>query len=382
MKTVLFFISNARNGFSEHLEGVHAYAHRRNWHVQVVSRAMTRELVRESIAFWKPIGVLVEYDGQSVLRDSRLFGDIPVVSFDTGQTKPRRGTYIAFDSVAAGRMGADHLLQLDLPTYAYVGFWSSVVWDRERESAFRRAIQAAGKTCLTFRCTTSRTERMRRLQDWLNALPRPCGVMAANDLAAEEVLSVCIGEGIAVPDDLAVLGVDDFRPLCEALRPTLSSIAHPILREGYRAAQVLDELMGAPAGGANVSQVIRFPPERLVVRQSTRRLVLDRSKVAAALETIRERACAGLRVEEVVAVMGVTRRMAERHFRLATGHSIHEEIDRVRFEKVYELLANPNCRIDAIAGRSGFSTEVALRKAFRQREGCSMSVWRGKHCGR
>lgn len=381
LKTILFF-SSSRNKFSEHLEGIYAHGRKLNWHVQIIGGKMTRKLIRENLAFWNPAGVFVEYGEQPIFRDLRLFGKIPVVYFDTGKTHPLHGHYITFDSAAVGRLGAEHLLQLDLPTYAYVGYWTPVVWDRERQAAYVQAIRLAGKPCLTFRGMTrlqTSSERARRIQNWLQTLPRPCGVMAANDFVAEEILNVCTRLGIAVPDDLAVLGVDNIRHICESQRPSLSSIAHPILQEGRLAAQVLERLIASPAARPDKPKLWYFPPERLVVRQSTRRIAADRSGVTVALETICRKACAGIGVPEVVEAMGVTRRMAERHFRLATGHSILDEILRVRFEKVYELLANPSCRIDSIAGQSGFSTEVALRKAFRRREGCSMSAWRKRH---
>jgi transcriptional regulator GlxA family with amidase domain len=115
-----------------------------------------------------------------------------------------------------------------------------------------------------------------------------------------------------------------------------------------------------------------------VTRRSTRRIVCDRKRIAEAVEMIRVRACEGLSVPEVVAFIGEPRRTAEMHFREATGRSIHEEIDEVRFAKVFELLKNPCQSVNAIPDLCGFATGVALRKAFRLRTGVSMSDWR-KH---
>ena len=115
---------------------------------------------------------------------------------------------------------------------------------------------------------------------------------------------------------------------------------------------------------------------QVVERQSTRRMACDRGRVAEAVEMIRRRACEGISAAEVVKFIGEPRRTAEMHFREATGRSIHDEIDEVRFAKVFELLKNPRQSIDAIPDLCGFKTGVALRKAFRLRTGMSMSDWR------
>ena len=107
-------------------------------------------------------------------------------------------------------------------------------------------------------------------------------------------------------------------------------------------------------------------------------MACDRRKIAEAVEMIRARACEGISVPDVVSFIGEPRRTAEMHFREATGRSIHEEIDEVRFEKVFELLKNPCQSVNAIPDLCGFATGVALRKAFRLRTGMSMSDWR-KH---
>lgn len=378
MKTFLFFISKARNCFSEQLEGIYRYAHDLNWHVQIIERNQSRDLVREALSFWKPAGVFVEYGVGTECLNRRVFGSVPVVYIDIGERKPNRGHYVSFDSTAAGRMGAEHLLQLGFRHYAYVGYWERCIWDRERGTAFAGTIRGSGSPCRMFNCADGRevAERHRSMEEWLDALPRPCGIMAANDRVAEEVLNACARLGILVPGEMAVLGVDNDQALCENLKPTLSSVVPCGVRVGCRAAEILDRLLRFGGSG---SEFCRIPPERIVVRQSTRCAVCNEEKIADALELIRKRACEGIDVSDVVEAMGVSRRMAERSFRVVANCTILDEIMRVRFEKVYELLRRPNCLLGSIADQVGFRTEVALRKAFRLREGCSMRTWRECH---
>ena len=376
--TILFFVSLDRHCFDTQLEGFFQYSRARKWRVQVVSEAISREKIRKAMEFWKPSGVIVEY-GDTLRVSPSLFKDVPSVLIDIGRRKPSAAfNVVGLDSGAVGRMGAEHLLGLGLAAYSYIGFSQPMLWDRERESAFVETVRRAGGDASSFmsRRALSPDERHQRLFAWINTLPRPCGVMACNDRVGEEVLNICARLGISVPDEMAVLGVDNDATLCENATPPLASIDPGTSRSGFLAAQILDRSMSGRSRGCAPLVGNFYPPLRVVVRQSVRRLACDRSKVAAALEMIRRRACEGASVGDVVAEMGVSRRAAENHFRLATGKSILQEIDDVRFERVFEMLRDPKRQIGAVAGACGFSTEVALRKAFRLRTGMSMSAWR------
>lgn len=380
MKTVLFIITQHRECFNSQLMGFYQRAKRQNWRIQVIERAACKDRMLEIFRLWNPIGAIVEYGGPSDLIGRDVCGRIPIVYFDIGRTSPPRGCCVSFDSAAAGLMGAEHLLGFGLPCYAYVGYWERVTWDAQRERAFGAAVRRAGKAYRRFpiEAESGAANRAARLQSWLRELPLPCGVMAANDRVAEEVLNACQKIGIAVPDELVVLGVDNDRVLCENLTPTLSTIVPDEMLEGNLSVELLIRQIEAGKRGV-ARKIVRVPPLNVQTRQSTRYLPCRRSDVSAALEMIRREASSGIGVNDVAAFMGVTRRMAERHFRLCTGRSILNEILEVRFGLVYDFLRHSDCRIDAIAGQSGFRTEVALRKAFRAREGCSMSVWRKRH---
>ena len=266
-------------------------------------------------------------------------------------------------------------MALGLRDYAYVGFRIPMFWARERHDAFVAAVAKNGRGCHVFDPEREQLPHVRQAAcaDWVRGLPRPCGIFAANDYVGEEILNICAQQGISVPDELAVLGVDNDEAVCENTTPSLSSIAPDFERGGYMAA----ELLARRIVGTWCSPVfLKFGVERVVTRQSTRRMACDRGRVAEAVEMIRRRACEGLSAAEVVKFIGEPRRTAEMHFREATGRSIHEEIDEVRFTKVFELLKNPRQSIDAIPDICGFKTGVALRKAFRLRTGLSMRDWR------
>ena len=178
---------------------------------------------------------------------------------------------------------------------------------------------------------------------------------------------------IPVPDDIAVVGVDNDESVCENLSPTLSSLSPDFGDGGYQAAQLLARAIADPQM-APVSYL--YPVARVAVRRSTRRIGCDRTRIADAVEMIRKMACSGISSSDVVDFIGEPRRTAEAHFREVTGRSIHEEIDEIRFAKVFELLKNPRQSLDSLPDLCGFKTGVALRKAFSLRTGMSMRDWR------
>ena len=375
---ILFFISLDHRCFSEQLDGIFRYPRAQGWRVQVVSEAISAANIRKTLEFWKPSGVIVEY-GDTLKISPTLFGDVPFVLVDIGRRKPpKEANVIGFDTGAAGKMGAEYLLGLDLPAYSYIGFWKDVSWDCARRRSFMETIRRAGRPVSAFftRRTLKPDERFHMLRAWIKALPRPCGVMACNDRVGEEVLNICAQLGIRVPEEMAVLGVDNDRALCENMSPSLASIDPDAQRGGFFAAQMLDELMSRPRQGPAPHVHKLYQPLRVEVRQSVRRLAGDRFRVGQVLEMIRRRACDGIGVGDVVSEMGMSRRAAEKHFRIVTGKNILDEIRDVRFAKVFEMLRDPRRQIGVIAGLCGFATEVALRKAFRLRTGMSMSDWR------
>lgn len=378
MKTVLFIISSTRHTCRDRLEGIYRYARSHDWHVQVVERAFHKVDVRRQLDFWRPIGVIAECgSGADELNDD-VFCALPVVYFDADRSERGPGFYVGSDGASVGKLAAEHLLALKLPNYAYAAFRLPLFWDCERRDAFVAEVVKTGKGCSVFSPKREQIPYIRQaaLANWVRGLPRPCGIFAANDYVGEEIVNICEQLGLSVPDDIAVLGVDNDEEICEKATTTLSSIAPDFAKGGYLAAELLGKVI---EDRSLKPTVIHFPVARVVTRKSTRRIVCDRSRIAEAVEMIRVRACEGLSVPEVVAFIGEPRRTVEMHFREATGRSILEEIDEVRFAKVFELLKNPRQSLESIVDLAGFSTGVALRKAFRLRTGMSMSDWRRAH---
>jgi LacI family transcriptional regulator len=194
------------------------------------------------------------------------------------------------------------------------------------------------------------------------------------DGRGRQVLDACMGANLTVPDEVAVLGVDNDDLICDATFPTMSSIQTNSQQTGFLLAEHLDALMS----GKRLSRRV-FPtmPTRVVTRRSTDATVIRDPQVARALEFIwRNAGHQPISVADVVAQIGASRRFAERHFKSVTGRTILDEIRRVRLERVCTLLAESNLPISEITRECGFERESYLSRLFRQRFDQTMSAYR------
>ncbi len=286
---------------------------------------------------------------------------------------------LQFDSYAAGRHAAHYFLERHYTRFAYVGEPHGVYWSRERGEGFRSTVEAAGGSCAVYPDLDEREQsdwavEQPRMKAWLKALPKPVALFAAMDGRARQVLDACWAADIAVPDEVAVLGVDDDTLICEATLPPLSSIQTNTQQAGYLLAQHLDGLM---RGRRLAKKVFRVAPVRVVTRRSTDATAIQDILVSRALEFIwREAPRRTIQVPDVVRLMGCSRRFAEIRFKSVVGRTIMAEIRRVRLERVCALLAETNLSIGEIAEQCGFASESHLAVLFRKSFNMTMGAYR------
>ena len=286
------------------------------------------------------------------------------------------------DDPEIGRLAAEHLLARGFRNLAYAGDPGGRL--RPRANGFIEAARLA-RAEVQF-CysplpenkapqppANAGTDREARLGDWLAGLPLPAGVMAENDHVGWELVQTCALVGRRVPDEIAVVGVDDMDPLCRLCSPSLSSIAVAGEQIGYQAASQLDALM---AGQELVERRVSFPPLGVVTRQSTDVLAVADAVVAEAVRFIRAHISEQLEVGRVARHVGVHRRALERRFRLALQRSPLEEIRRFRVERAKELLVWTDLPVSEVAERSGCGDAKQLAVHFRQLAGESPSGFR------
>ena len=378
METVLYFQSPSKTSAPDKIAGVRRYAAIANWHIQVLEDFPSPKSVQALYEFWNPIGVIIECGGGYHDINPDIFNRIPTVYLDRNPlTLPANVSCISHDSVATGRLAAKELLVTGHPHFAYVPYPQPRFWSDDRERGFKEALKLNGKTCAVFngKGSLQNISWQMSLRKWLNAIPKPCAIFAANDNVAAEILTAAAQSGFDVPHDIAVCGVDNFTPVCEHSAPTLTSIQPDFLLAGELAARTLDDIIRR--GNSNFTPArLTFGPADIIRRTSTRTSTRYDPEVTAAMELIRRHACEGISSADALAAFKCSRRMAEMRFRKITGRSILEEIQSVRLEKAKSLLTDSKLDMTAIANFCGFSAAKAFWKFFRQKTGVSPSQWR------
>ena len=383
MDTILHFLSRPTAAASEKLAGAQDVASRHGCHVQVVENAPTVALVRQLATLWHPVGAIVDCGGEWSELDARVFGRLPAVMLGHAPGGLPAGVLsVRHDAGETGRAAARELLATGRRHFAYVPYFRPLHWSVARGLAFAGTVRLHGFECVAMKAGSAAGAAWQRaLRAFLRGLAAPCALFAANDAVASEVLAAARFEGIAVPDALAVLGVDNNEALCERSVPSLSSIEPDFRRGGALAARLLLEAVSAGGGVPASRRELTFGELRVVRRASTRPLATPDRSVAEALALIRREACSGLRPAQVAALFPCSRRMADLRFRRAVGHSIGEEIAAARLEETKRLLADPMRQIKAIGDFCGFGAPGALRKFFRRDTGMSLSAWRRTRAG-
>jgi LacI family transcriptional regulator len=284
------------------------------------------------------------------------------------------------DNGAIARLAAEHFLERGFRHFGFCGL-EGINWSDERRDAFCQAVAEAGSECLLYMLRGgwgTWEDEQDHLAAWVRSLPRPCAVMACNDPRGQKVLEACRRSGVRVPDEVAVVGVDNDAPICSISDPPLSSVVPDHERVGYEAAKLLDRVR---AGEAGAGAAVYVSPGGLVSRQSSDVLALVDHEVADAIAFIREHACLGLGVNEVCRELALSRSTLQRRFRSLLGHTIHDEIMRVRLKRAQELLAETDMPIATIARRCGFGRQQYLGFVFRTRLGLTPASFRRRGAG-
>lgn len=284
------------------------------------------------------------------------------------------------DNAAIGRMGAEHLLDRGLRHLAFLEVDAAAPVVRERKQAFERAVKQANLDFYPLDATATANRDVGRVVGWLARrladLPRPLGIMAQCDGEAVFILQACRDAGLRIPEDVAVLGVDNDPIYCELGLVPLSSVDTNREMQGYRAAELLARLM---AGGPAPAKAIRIPPVLVVSRRSTELTAIADPEVARALQYIAANYSRPIRVDDVLAAAGGSRRNLYNKFDREIGRSIVRELRRRRIEHAKRLLACSGEKLDAIALQCGFEDAKVFSKCFKQCEGVSPSQFRALH---
>lgn len=342
------------------------------WSIYFEERGLHEPLPR-SLERWEGDGIISRTFRRADV-DRLLALRLPVIEL---YADPELGLPRVFaDRARIAELAVGHFLDRGL---RQLGFFATerAGWVERRLDAFLVEVGKRNLACDVFEAKTTRAGRNRamepRIAQWVRALPKPCGVYCPFDGFALRLMNVCREIGVAVPEEIAVLGSDNDAVICSMTRPPLSSVSLGVERIGYEAAAILDRMMAGekpPRGG------VRVEPEGVVTRQSTDILALDEPDVARAVHIIRERACRGLKVSEVAEAVALSRRALEQRFRRALGRTPKEEITRVRLERAAELLRHAPLPIERVAAACGFESHRYFDRVFRRETGMTPRAYR------
>ena len=329
------------------------------------------------LARWRGSGIIARIENAAIAAALRQVS-VPVVDVSAARLIPSL-PWFETDDGAIAHLAADHLLERGFKYFAYAGD-GRFNWSNWRCEHFQNSIRAAGRQCFIYHpakgLALDDQKQVDDLARWIKGLPKPLGVMACYDFRGQQVLDACRRIGVAVPDEVAVIGVDNDDLLCELSDPPLSSVIPNTQRTGYEAARLLDEMI---AGRIVKGETHLIHPIGIATRQSTDVLAIDDRNVARAVHFIRQHACDGIKVKDVLKAVPHSRTLLETHFKKLLGRTPHEEILRVRLNRVKQLLVETDLPLDQIAERAGFPHVEYLSVAFRREIGVPPSQFRAQN---
>lgn len=330
---------------------------------------------------WQGDGIIATVYGETAFGlKAERFADLPVPVVNTGNHIPDLPVpQVTADDHAAGRLGAEHLIECGLRRFAFAG-WPSHGSSRFRQQGFRERLEEAGLADAIYPNdigVDDPNEWSRpggRAEEWIRKAPKPLGLMAWTDRLACRISHLCMQMDVAVPDEVALVGVNDDPVVCLVTYPPLSSVRMPFEKVGYEAARMLHGFMSGKESDRRASQ--RIAPLGVAARQSTNLLALDDEEVAQAVRFIRESADRPLSVPDVLQAIPTSRRSLERRFKEVLGRTINEEIIRTHLVRAKEHLANSNMPIVEVARQSGFGSLEHFHRTFRKRVGQTPAKYR------
>jgi LacI family transcriptional regulator len=329
------------------------------------------------LAHWNGQGIIARVENGAIAEALRRVS-VPLVDVSAARLIPAL-PWFETDDGAIAQLAADHLLERGFKYFAYAGD-GRFNWSNWRCEHFQNCIRAAGRECHVYHpakgFSQEAEEQVDHLARWIRGLPKPVGVMACYDFRGQQVLDACRRVGVAVPDDAAVIGVDNDDLLCELSDPPLSSVIPNTNRTGYEAAKLLDEMM---SGKRVRGETHLITPLGIATRQSTDVLAIDDRNVARAVHFIRQHACDGIKVRDVLKAVPHSRTLLESRFKRLLGRTPHEEILRVRLNRVKQLLIETDLPLEQIAERAGFPHVEYLSVAFRREVGTPPSQFRARN---
>ncbi len=366
------------------LEGLLAYIHQKTnppWQLHLDLNDMNPQTVRRPQA-WGCDGIIAYIRDYGELKKYTRSG-IPTVLMDPYGARRRKWNVpqnivsITNDHYMEGRSAAEYFLSRGYSNFAYVGTAKPFPWSVDRGRGFASRVSAAGHTCIVYPDLTASEQddfalESRRLVTWLKDLPKPVALFAVHDRRAQQIISTAVNSGMRVPEEIAVLGVDNDTLLCETTSPAISSMDVYSHDQGRLCGRILDALLH----GRKCPPVMRFTHGIFVTRQSTDVTASSSPIINKALEHIQSHISENLRVKDIARLCGCTPKTLQLLAHHMFGHTMGDEIRRRRLELAAQLLATTRRSVGDIALYCGFCGASHMGLLFKQAFGRAPLAYR------
>ena len=380
--TVALFIETSRAYGRGLCLGIADYSHSHgDWNFLIQERDL-RSGIPEWLESWDGDGILCRLSNPEL---AELLASAPCPVVDLyGQIRHPDIPFLDTDASTVADMAARFFVNSAFSNFAFCGF-PGLWFSDNREAAFKKAIGCFGAKIHVYRppvawnvTDVARRESLHpsgspQLAEWIRSLPKRTAILACNDIRAQQLVRMAIKVNRRIPEDLAVMGVDDDRLICELCTPRLTSIRPDTHTLGYTAAHWLHQLM---QGKQLPYNQLLVPPVQITERASTDTIASDDPILVKSLRFIRDHAHERIDANRVIEHVGLARSSVETRFRTAIGRTIKAEITRVRINRADVLLRETSMNLDEIAQACGFATASHFLRIFKRERGITPGSFR------
>lgn len=359
------------------LRGISAYVNEhRSWSIYI--REFSRgELDLHWTRAWQGDGIIARIETPAMAKAIKNLR-VPTIDVSAARLLPKL-PYVETDDAAIATLGVEHLLSRGFKRLGFCG--ADFAWARLRRQYFQALCDEKKVDCYV--CPISKNaegltqeQELQHIRQWIRVLPKPAGVMAAYDIRGQHVMEACRSESVLVPEEIDIVSVDNDELLCHLCNPPMTSIVPDTYRTGYVAATYLDRLM---QGETIEQQTTLIRPLGIALRKSSDITAIEDPVIGQAMNYIHEHACEYMTVSDLLNLTNLSRRVFERRFKQSIGRTPHEEIMRVRIDRVKALLLETDLSLNVIATRAGFDYGSYMSYVFKNRTGLSPGVFRRQH---
>jgi len=364
------------------IEGIGLYLQstRADWDVYLEEDFLAR---LEFIDDWGGDGIIADFDDPVIQASlsAKQFPTVGVGGSYADESEYPDVSYVATDNHAVVQAAYEHLKHKGLERFAFYGVPpdNHHRWAVERENAMKLLCKQDDFSCSVYRGfpTNPSTWRqaMERLIDWIKGLPNPIGIVAVTDARARHILQACEHIGKIVPDNIALIGIDDDDIARNLSRISLSSVTQGGVEMGYQSAKLLHKKLENPS---LKNKRVLIPPVGVSDRQSTDFKALEDAFVIQAMHFIRQNACRGIKVDQVLDYVGVSRTNLEQRFKEERGHSIHTELHNEKLYSACKMLERCDLSMSDVATVCGYPSLQYMYAVFKKHFGQTPKQFRDK----